>query len=140
MPPTVLACHFTSGRPGPITQNAVVLLARDQDRCRDIACIEQVLTWGEFCLLKLGMDCLRHGLISRRGSGRSHMSDQVRALFLTGFSQMHFVAGPPRLALLAIACLWIIGRVDELVARRKIVVASPVELPFDPDVVLDPNA
>src|SRR5947208_2572401 len=41
---------------------------------------------------------------------------------------------------LAISCLWIRGRVDELVARRKIVVASPVELPFDPDVVLDPNA
>jgi serine/threonine protein kinase len=30
--------------------------------------------------------------------------------------------------------------VDELVARRQIVVVSPVELPFDPDIVLDPDA
>jgi hypothetical protein len=99
-----------------------------------------VLTRGEICLLKLGMDRLRHGLISRRGSGRGHMSDQVRALFLTGFAQMDFVAGPPCLALFAVARLLIIRRVDELVARRKLVVASPVELPLDPDVVLDPNA
>jgi hypothetical protein len=49
----------------------------------------QVLTRGEIRPLKLGMDRLRHGLISRRGSGRGHMSDQVRALFLTGFSHMH---------------------------------------------------
>ena len=64
----------------------------------------------------------------------------MRALFLTGFSHMHFVAGPPRLPLFAVACFWIIWRVDELFARRKLVTASPVELPLDPDVVLDPNA
>ena len=99
-----------------------------------------MLTWGELRLLKLGMDRLGHRLIGRRGSGCGHMGDQVRGVFLACLSEVDFVAGPPRLALLAIACLWIRGRVDELVARRKIVVASPVELPFDPDVVLDPNA
>jgi hypothetical protein len=41
---------------------------------------------------------------------------------------------------LRVQCFLIIGRVEELVARRKLVIASPVELPLDPDVVLDPNA
>src|SRR5260370_33702278 len=102
--------------------------------------MEEVLAGGEICVLKRGMDRLRHSLISRRGSGRGHVSDQVRAVFLTVFSYMHFVASPPCLALFAVACFLIIGRVDELFAWRKLVVASPVELPLDPDVVLHPNA
>ena len=49
------------------------------------------------------------------------------------------VTRPPRLALFALACFWIVGRVDELFARRKILSASPAELPLDPDVVLEPD-
>src|SRR6266567_1136921 len=86
------------------------------------------------------MNCLCHRLIGRRGSRRGHMGDEVRILFLTGFGDMHFVAGPPRLALFAIACFLVIGRVDELFARRQILIAAPVKLPLDPDVVLDPDA
>ena len=68
------------------------------------------------------------------------MGNQVRGVFLARLSEVDFVAGPPRLALFAVARFWIIGRVDELFAWRKILIAAPVELPLDPDVVLDPDA
>ena len=62
--------------------NPVPLLTANQNGCRDITRIEQVLTWGELSLLKLGMDRLRYRLIGRRGNGRDHMGDQVRGIFL----------------------------------------------------------
>jgi hypothetical protein len=86
------------------------------------------------------MDGLRYGLIGRCGSGCGHLGDQVRRIFLACFGHMHFVAGPPRLALFARAGFWIIGRINELFARRKIVIAAPMELTLDPDLVLEPDA
>jgi len=86
-----------------------------------------VLTRSEARLLKLCMNGLCHRLIGRRGSRRGHMGDEVGILFLTGFGDMHFVAGPPRLALFAIAGFLVIGRVDELFARRQILIAAKVE-------------
>jgi hypothetical protein len=68
--------------------NPVLLLTADQNGCRDIACIEQVLPWGELRLLKLSMDRLGHGLIGRRGSGCGHMGDQVRGVFLACLSEV----------------------------------------------------
>src|SRR5947209_489048 len=101
MPCSVLACHFTSKRPGPMTS----IPYRGFLLTRMGAVIEpepsQVVTRGELSLPKIRMDRLRHRLIGRRSSGRGHMGDQVRALFLTGFGEMHFIAGPPRLALFA---------------------------------------
>ena len=81
--------------------NPVLLPTTDQNGGRDRACIKQVLTRGEGSPRKLGMDRFCHRLISRRGSGRGHMGDQVRGIFLTGFGYMHFVARLPRLALFA---------------------------------------
>src|SRR6266567_8202914 len=94
-----LPLHIATSRTNDF--NPVPLLTADQNGCRDIARIEQVLTRGELSLPKIRMDRLRHRLIGRRSSGRGHMGDQVRALFLTGFGEMHFIAGPPRLALFA---------------------------------------
>ena len=81
--------------------NPVLLLATDQNRSRDIAGIEQVLTRGELCLLKIGMDRLRQRLIGCRSCGGSHMRDQMGGVFLARLGDMHFIAGPPRLALFA---------------------------------------
>src|SRR5262245_24743224 len=99
-----------------------------------------MLAWGEVCLLKIGMDHFGHGLIGGGSNGGSHMRDEMRGVFLTRLGDMHFVARPPRLALFAIACFWIIGRVDELLAWRQFLIAAPAELALDPDVVLDPDA
>ncbi len=99
-----------------------------------------MLAGGEVRLLKIGMDRFGHGLIGGGSSGGSHMRDEMRGIFLTGFGEMHFIACPSRLALFARAGFWIIGRVDELVGWRKILIAAPMELAFDPDVVLDPDA
>src|SRR5260370_29101309 len=120
--------------------NPVLLPTADQNGGSNIACIKQVLTRGEGSPLQIGMERLCHRLISRRSSGRGHMGDQVRAIFLTGFGYMHFVARPPRLALFAIASFLIIARADELVARRNILIAAPVALILEPDRALEPDA
>src|SRR6266487_3503131 len=98
-----------------------------------------MLAWGELGLLKIGVDRFGHCLIGGGSSGGGHMRYEMRGILLTGFGEMHFVARPPRLALFAIASVRIIRRVDELVARRKIVITSPVEPTLDPGVVLEPN-
>lgn len=99
-----------------------------------------MLAGGEIRLLKIGMDRFGHCLIGGSSSSGRHMRDEMRGIFLTGFRYMHFVARPPRLALFAIAGFLILGRVDELVAWRKILIAAPVDLALDPDVVLDSDA
>jgi len=99
-----------------------------------------MLAWGEFRLLKIRMDRFGHGLIGGGSSSGSHMRDEMRGIFLTGFGEMHFIARPARLALFAIAGFVIIGRVDELVAWRQILIAAPAQLALDPDVVLQPDA
>ena len=91
-----------------------------------------MLAGGEVGLLKVGMDRFGHCLIGGGSSSCRHMRDEMRGIFLTGFGEMHFIARPPRLALFAIAGFWIIGRVDELVAWRKILIAAPVDLALDP--------
>src|SRR5438270_10264684 len=133
-----LPLHIATGRTNHF--DPILRLPADQNGCRDIACIEQMLAGGEVRLLKIGMDRFGHGLIGGGCSGCSHMRDEMRGILLTGFGEMHFIARPPRLALCAIACFWIIGRGDELVALRKILIAAPVDLALDPDVVLDPDA
>ena len=57
-----------------------------------------MLAGGEVRLLKIGMDRFGHGLIGGGCSGCSHMRDEMRGIFLTGFGEMHFIARPPRLA------------------------------------------
>ena len=42
------------------------------------------------------------------------MGDQLGSLFVTGLREMHFVAHLQRGPFLAIACVKVIGRVDEL--------------------------
>src|SRR5947199_10806213 len=91
------------------------------------------------CLLQISMNRLSRCLIGYRGSGRSDMGNQVGELLFTCFSEMDFVAGPARLALLAVASFLIVGRINELFPGRKIVVVSPMELTVDPDIVLYPN-
>jgi hypothetical protein len=120
--------------------NAVLLLTTHQDGGRDLSRIEQMFTRSQLSALEIRMDALRYGLIGRGGGGRLYMREQMRGIFLARFGQMPFVAGPPRLALFARAGFGILWRINELFARRKIVMAAPTELALDPDVVLKPDA
>src|SRR5712691_6648939 len=120
--------------------NTILLLTRDQDWCGDISRVEQVLAWGECRFLKICVDRFGHHLISRRSRGRCDMGDEMGMILITGFGQMDFVPGPPCLALFAVACFLIVGRIDEESRWSNIVIASPTDVTIHPAVILDPNA
>jgi hypothetical protein len=140
IPCSVLACHLPSTRAGPMTSipSCCWLLTGMG------AVIEpepsQVLMWSEVCLLKIGMDRFGHGFIRSSSSRGSHLGNEMRSIFLARLGDMHLIAGPPHLALFAVVGFSIRGRVDELFAWRKLLIAATVELALDPDVVLQPDA
>jgi hypothetical protein len=53
------------------------------------------------------------------------MGDEVRGLWVACLGQVNLVADPERVALLRIACLDIVGRIDDLTGGRQFVVRSP---------------
>jgi hypothetical protein len=95
-----LACHFTSGRLGPITS-----IPRGFLETRMGAGIEPESSTCcplvSLACLQLSLDGFRHHLIGGRSRGRGHMRDEMGTILIAGLGQMQDVTRPPRLALFA---------------------------------------
>ena len=85
---------------------------------RDIACIDEMLIWEQFPLSQTRMDRREGPLIGDGSLSGLDMSDQLRSIFVASLREMYLVAHPQRGPFLAIPCVEVIGRVDELSRRQ----------------------
>jgi hypothetical protein len=74
------------------------------------------------------------------GWRRLHMRNQVRTLIVTALGDMQLVAGPIGLALVAEACVCIIGRDNQERVGRQLLVCAPAQSCVLEGVLLHPNA
>ena len=74
---------------------------------------------------KVVMDRRGHREVCRRGGRRFHIGDDVGRGDVARFAQMHFVARPFGVALLAVARFRVIRRADEQGRRRQVVGVPP---------------
>ena len=74
--------------------DTIVLLTAVQQLGIDIACIDQMLVGQQFLLLESFMDAGGSCIVGDKGRGRFDMGDQMRAVLLSGFRQMHLKPHP----------------------------------------------
>jgi hypothetical protein len=94
-------------------------LTPDKIGARDISGIDEMVPWEELLFGQPGVDHGENPLITDGSLGRLDMGDQLRSLFIAGLGEMHLIADPQGSSFLAIACVEIIGRVDELGRRES---------------------
>ena len=94
----------------------------------------------QFFLLESFMNAGGSRIIGDGSGGRFDMGDQVRAVFLTGFRQMHLKSDPAGGALLAVMRIEIIRRTDVQARRRNVLRGTPAQLAFAALIVLHPHA
>src|SRR5215472_15318334 len=73
-----------------------------------------MLTREQFLLCQVCMDSGDDSLITQRSSRGLDNSDELRGVFVTRLSEMHFVPSPECASLLAIPCIEVVGRGNEL--------------------------
>jgi len=87
----------------------MVHLARHHVIGRHEAGVDDVLVREQSFGGEMRVDRPRHGDIGRRGGRRLHVGDQMGSRIIARLRQVHLVAGPFRVAFLAIAGLGIVG-------------------------------
>src|SRR6266550_8602281 len=94
--------------------NPIASLRLDKIGARDISRIDEMLIWKEFLLSQIGMNRGQSPLIAEGSLSRLDMGNQLWGIFIAGLREMHFIPHPQRGPFLAIACVLVIGGVDEL--------------------------
>lgn len=85
------------------------------------------------------MDAGGSCIVGDRGRGRFDMGDQMRAVLLTSFRQMHLKPYPTGGALLAVVRIQIVGRANIQASGRNVLRGTPAQLAFAPLIVLEPH-
>lgn len=80
-----------------------------------------------------------HAVVGGRRRGSHYIRDQVDGLRLTGLGEVNLVAVPDGVALLAAACLNVIGGDQARRARRPVFWVPASHLAFGQVEVLDPD-
>lgn len=76
------------------------------------------------------------------GDGRQdglNIGDQMHPIALTAFGQMHLVADPCGRGFVGVMRLYVLGRGDALTRGRQVFHRSPLHLPIDHDILLQPD-
>jgi len=76
-----------------------------------------MVLWKEFLLSQISVNGGESPLIRKRSLSGLDMGDQLRRIFITGLSKMHFIPHPECGPFLPISGIEIIGRVDQLGRR-----------------------
>src|ERR1043166_3216803 len=92
----------------------MLVSALDEQWGTDVGRVDQVLGWSKLFLYRRLLDRGSTLGLMHTGSGRVDMRNEVWGRGLARFTEMHHVARPLGLPLVAIACLGIIGRFDTL--------------------------
>ena len=94
--------------------DSVLVAAVDQQLRTDIRRINEVLTGRQLLILKGLLDGSRALRLMDAGRGRVDVCEEVRGGRLARFADMHHVAGPGRVAFVAVARVGIVGRFNTL--------------------------
>src|SRR2546428_55826 len=70
--------------------------------------------WEQILVSQADVDCTENPFITDGSRSRLDMSDQLWSLFIAGLGEMDLIPHPQRGPFFAIACVEVIGRVDEL--------------------------
>jgi len=76
-------------------------LTFDQDPSAYIACVYEMFSGWDLCLMQLLLNPFSHRFIGFWRRGGSDMRDEVRKRWLTGFGEMDFLPGPQGCAFFA---------------------------------------
>src|SRR6266705_4997557 len=75
--------------------------------------------WEQILLREIDMDCADDSFIAQRCRSGLDMSNQLWSVFITGLGEIDLVARPEGCSFLAITCIEVIGRGDELSGRES---------------------
>ena len=117
----------------------VLCLRTDQCVRINVAAVKQVLSRQELFGCQRAVNRLQHLFIRHCSRCGFDIRDQVRSVIITGFSDVGLVPEPLSLALLAVASLWVVRRLDTLLAWREVVGISPLNLTIVQQILLDPG-
>src|SRR5262249_20413737 len=102
--------------------DALLVATVDEQLRTNIGRIDEVFTWRKLLVQEGLLNGSRALRFMHGGGGRMDVREEVRCGGLARFTDMHHVAGPGRVAFVAVARIGIVGRLDALGSRRQFLV------------------